>query len=69
MDDDRPIFDFTDADPMLGGYQAWISFPLEAVEILGLAGGPFSPRSDFNPDTERSLGEIRAQIRTRTGGP
>ena len=42
----------------LGGYQAWISFPLEAVDILGLAGGPFTPRSDFHPVSEICLGTM-----------
>ena len=46
----------------LGGYEAWISIPLEKIELMELAGGPFTPRDEYAEEPERRLGKVFAQV-------
>ena len=49
----------------LGGWQGWINFPLELLEQVHHAGGPFPTRDDYNPNPVRLLGEIDRQVGAR----
>ncbi|USO00236.1 MAG: hypothetical protein H6810_06140 [Phycisphaeraceae bacterium] len=55
----------------LGGYEAWINMPLEKIGSIAPAGGPFTPRDDYNPDPVRVLGEVieQVQIPAATASP
>jgi hypothetical protein len=49
----------------LGGWEGWISFPVELLETAEISGGPFEPHPDYNPEPVRLLGEIDRQVGAR----